>query len=254
MANTDDSWEKFGKADPYYGVLSHERFRQSNMTADARADFFKSGEAYVEFLFKTIRGHLEPDFSPRHALDFGCGVGRIAIPLAGRVAQVIAADVSPSMLSEAKRNCIEQGVDNLLLVNSNDILDGVPPALDFVHSFIVFQHIPTHRGMNILKKMLTLLTENGVGALHFTFARRASRVRILLQRACESIPLANNVANLLRGRPFSAPLMEMNYYDLNAILQLLYDDDCHDIHVRFSDHDGIVGALLLFKRRSIPHL
>ena len=91
MSNTDDAWEKFGKTDPYYGVLSHESIRLSKFAEDSHADFFLSGEEHVKLLFQTIREHVDPDFSPELALDFGCGVGRIAIPLARRVAKIIAA-------------------------------------------------------------------------------------------------------------------------------------------------------------------
>jgi tRNA/tmRNA/rRNA uracil-C5-methylase (TrmA/RlmC/RlmD family) len=89
MSNTDDAWEKFGKTDPYYGVLSHERIRLSKFAEDSRADFFLSGEEHVKLLFQTIREHVDPDFSPELALDFGCGVGRIAIPLARRVTKIM---------------------------------------------------------------------------------------------------------------------------------------------------------------------
>jgi SAM-dependent methyltransferase len=254
MANTDDSWNKFGKSDPYFGVLSDERYRQSGMTGDLRSEFFGSGERHVETVFATIRAHVDPGFSPRSALDFGCGVGRLAIPLARRIPKVIAADVSDPMLSEAARNCVEQGVDNIAFVRSDDALRGVPKDLDFIHSFIVFQHIPTPRGLAILKHMLGLLTENGIGALHFTFARHASRLRIFLHRTCGSLPFANNFYNLARGRRFSHPNMEMNYYDMNTILDALYEQGCHDVHLRFSEHDGFIGAMAYFKKRSIAPL
>jgi SAM-dependent methyltransferase len=251
MANTDDSWDKIGKADPYYGVLSHERFRRSSMVDDISLEFFKSGEEHVQRVFETVRAHIDADFSPQSALDFGCGVGRIAIPLARRITKVVAADVSGAMLSEAGRNCAEQNIDNVQLIKSDDTLSTVPSNLEFIHSFIVFQHIPTIRGLGILQHMLRLLADKGVGALHFTFARHASKYRIFLQRMRGSIPLANGFYNLLRGREFSHPYMEMNLYEMNRILDVLYQNGCHDLHIRFSDHDGFIGAMLYFKKRAL---
>src|SRR6202171_4412538 len=235
MGNTDDSWEKFGKDDPYYGVISHERFRRSAMGGNARVEFFKSGEEHVQGLFETIRAHIDADFAPRSALDFGCGVGRTAIPLARRVATVVAADVSDAMLSEAARNCAEQGVDNVKFIRSDDTLVAVASNVEFVHSFIVFQHIPTIRGLVILQHMLRLLADEGVGALHFTFTRRAAKYRILLRRIRTAVPLANGFYNLLCGRGFFHPNMEMNLYEINRILDVLYQSGCHDVHIRFSD-------------------
>jgi SAM-dependent methyltransferase len=254
MAKTDDSWDKFGKVDPYYGVLSDDRFRKSTMAGDARAEFFRSGEEHVEKVFDTIRKHIDSDFSPRSVFDFGCGVGRLAIPLARRVAHVTAADVSGAMLSEAARNCVEQNIHNIAFMKSDDTLDGLPSSIEFIHSFIVFQHIPTARGLAILNRLLELLVEDGIGALHFTFARHASRILTFLQRTCGSVPFANNFYNLARGKSFSHPHMEMNHYDMNKILDVLYRHDCHDVHVRFSNHGGFIGAMIYFRRRSIAPL
>jgi 2-polyprenyl-3-methyl-5-hydroxy-6-metoxy-1,4-benzoquinol methylase len=39
------------------------------------------------------------DFAPRRVLDFGCGVGRVTLPLARRVDAVVAIDIADSMLS-----------------------------------------------------------------------------------------------------------------------------------------------------------
>lgn len=254
MLNTDESWEKFGKSDPYFGVLSSERYRTAGLTDELRAEFFGSGERHVDTVFATIRDHLDPAFSPRSALDFGCGVGRLAIPFARRIPRVIAADVSDAMLSEAARNCVEQGVGNVAFVRSDDVLGSVPNGLDFIHSFIVFQHIPSARGFAILHHMLGRLAENGIGALHFTFTRHASWLRVLLQRVLEDVPFAVNFYNLARGRGFFNPDMQMRYYDLNRILDELYLCGCQDVHVRFSDHEHSIGAMIYFRKRLVTSL
>src|SRR5215813_8304094 len=141
MGNTDRTWKKLGEIDPYYGVLSHPRFRAAATEGEIRREFFMSGEDHVERVFATIRENLDPEFAPSRALDFGCGVGRVTIPLARRIAQVVAIDVSDSMLSEANKNCEEAGVRNVTLLKSDDGLGRLSGDFDFLHSFIVFQHI-----------------------------------------------------------------------------------------------------------------
>ena len=158
------------------------------------------------------------------------------------------------MLSEAAKNCVEQNVANVTLIKSNDRLDGMPSNIEFIHSFIVFQHIPVSRGLSILKKMLPLLASDGICALHFTFARRASNFRIFLQHMRDSIPFANGFYNLVSGRRFSYPHMQMNCYETSIILDALYTGGCRDIHVRFSDHNGFIGAMFYFKKRQIASL
>src|SRR5688500_636371 len=90
--DTDKEWEKFGKDDPYFGVLSDVSFRKGNLNPEAFERFFASGEEYVsDLLVRAVRFAGE-GFRPRSALDFGCGVGRLVIPLASRCARVVGVD------------------------------------------------------------------------------------------------------------------------------------------------------------------
>src|SRR5277367_1629330 len=101
--STDHEWEEWGRRDPYFGVLTHPRFRRANLTEAAKSEFFESGRLHVEYVMQVVRKHIDADFTPKRALDFGCGVGRILIPLAQVTQEVVGVDVSPSMLHEAKR-------------------------------------------------------------------------------------------------------------------------------------------------------
>src|SRR5262245_17464712 len=125
MGNTDKAWRRFGQIDPYFAVLSQPRFRTAAKEGETRRAFFTSGAEQIDRLFATIRENLDPEFAPRRALDFGCGVGRVTIPLARRVEQVVGLDVSDSMLEEAKKNCEEVGVRNVTLLKSDDSLENV---------------------------------------------------------------------------------------------------------------------------------
>ena len=57
-----------------------------------------------------ITRHVDPTFAPSRTLDFGCGVGRVAIPLARRFEHVVGLDVSPGMLTRAAEAAQRQGV------------------------------------------------------------------------------------------------------------------------------------------------
>jgi SAM-dependent methyltransferase len=252
MGKTDRAWERLGEIDPYYSVLSHPRFRAAANEGETRREFFASGEAHVEQLFAVIRENLDPAFAPRRALDFGCGVGRLTIPLARRVEQVTGMDVSDAMLTETTKNCHAAGVQNITLAKSNDRFDNVSGEFDFLHSFIVFQHIPVRRGEMIFGEMLRRLAENGVGALHFTYAIHASSWRKFLYNLSVTIPAAYRILNLAKGRSFSYPNVEMNSYNVNRLILRLQNHGCHRVHLRFSDHDGHRGVVLFFKKESLP--
>jgi SAM-dependent methyltransferase len=255
--DTDKTWEYFGKTDPYFGVLTYEGFRADKLAADAKSQFFDSGKRYVEFILGTVRDHLDPSLQLTRGLDFGCGVGRLTIPLASVCKSMVAVDVSESMLAEAAKNCREQGISNVTFVKSNDGLSAVSGPLDFVHSFIVFQHIPRDRGEALLKRLVELLQDDGIGVLHFTcsWSSKTSLARRLLTDAYKSVPLLYGVRNLLKGRPVGEPMMQMNQYDTNRLLRILQESGCHRVHVRFTETgyygQAFYGVILFFQKHRL---
>lgn len=256
-SKTDRDWEYFGKNDPYFGVLTHDGFKLDQLSADAKKEFFATGVRYVEDLLKTVREHLEPAFQSTRALDFGCGVGRLVIPLAGVCTSVVGVDVSESMLAVAEENCREMGLSNVTFVKGDDTLSRVSGSFDFVHSFIVFQHIRPERGVVILRRMIDLLPDDGIGVLHFTYsyATTVSLGRRLLKTTQEYIPIGYGLLNLMRGKSFREPLMQMNEYDVNQLLRILQESGCHEIHLRFTETSvrghPFYGVMLFFRKRQL---
>ena len=106
------NWTQFGQTDPYCAVVTDEKYRRGQLSADHLAEFFETGRRHVEWTFGMIHRHFQPDLRPRRALDFGCGVGRLVIPLAARCEQVVGADIAPGMLEEAKKNCTQRNITN----------------------------------------------------------------------------------------------------------------------------------------------
>jgi SAM-dependent methyltransferase len=244
----DEAWEAYGKRDPYFGVLADERYRSSRLDDRARAEFFRTGEEHVASVLATVRRRLDAEFRPSRALDFGCGVGRLLVPLAAICEEVVGVDVSESMLAEAHRNCERRAIDNVRLVRSDDGLTAVRGRFDLVHSVIVFQHIPPPRGLEILRALLEVLEDGGVGVLHFTFARRAPRLRRTVHWLRKRVPLVHGAVNLVQGRPFSYPMMQMNDYDLARVLEILQRAGVTESFVELTDHGGHLGAMLYFRK------
>jgi SAM-dependent methyltransferase len=251
---TDKDWEYYGKHAPYFGVLTDDRFKNENLDLDAKDAFFASGEKYTEFLFGLL-DEFALSFRPERSLDFGCGVGRLTLPLAGRSKEALGVDVAEGMLAEARENSRQRGLTNTSFVQGDDALSQVTGTFDLVHSFIVFQHIPPKRGEAIVKRMISLLRPDGVGALHFTYAfgSNSPLVRRLMVRAYKTVPLLFGLRNVVRGRPFNEPMMQMNEYSLNRLLRILEESGCHRVQVRFTETSAyrmpFYGALILFQKR-----
>src|ERR1044071_5001008 len=118
------------------------------------------------------------------------------------------------MLETARSNAKEQGVTNVTFVQGDDTLSAVTGSFDFIHSFIVFQHIPPKRGLEIFRRQVGLLKADGIGALHFTYsyAGTVSSGRKLLSAGQHRVPLVNMLTNLVKRRPLKEPPMQMNEY------------------------------------------
>lgn len=247
--NTDKAWERLGKTEPYFGVLSAPRFEQPGDTE--KREFFERGAQHVEWLSSMFH-ELGHELAPRRALDFGCGVGRVTIPLARISQEVVGADVSQSVLAEAQKNAAE--LSNVQFVGTDDTLSSLNGRFDFVHSYIVFQHIPPARGLRMVQILVDHLEEGGWAALHFVYAttappwwRAASWVR-------RNVPLAQGLTNVLRGNPIRRPYMQMNLYPLDRLFALLQQSGCHRVSTRFSRHGYFDGVMVAFQRGALPVL
>ena len=247
--NTDQDWECFAKKNPYWAVLTHDRFKNENMDNSARIDFLDSGEKYVDWIFKKINFYFDfnNNYSPRNVLDFGCGVGRLIIPLARRVNFVVGIDVSESMLKEASKNINESNIDNISLVKGDDELSKVVGKFDLINSFIVFQHIPTDRGYKLFSNLIERLENGGIGVLHFTYSK--SGCHLVKTKRLSIDYLVRNTRKVIRkltGR--ITPIMQMNSYSLNKILKILQEHGVNGIYIDFTNHDGNYGTILFFQK------
>ena len=254
--NPDKEWEKFGKYDPYYGVMTCDKFRKENLTEEHLNEFFQSGRDHVEYILETIRESISPGFSPSRALDFGCGVGRCVIPLAGVCPVVAGVDVSDAIMEEARINCARQSLTNVEFYKSDDDLSSVPGKYDLIHSTFTIQHIPRERGEKIFKRLVELLSDDGVGVVDFLVHRDGSPIAKTIGLLRKKVPLFNNLANIVHGKPFFEPLMEKNVYDLNRIIIMLHETGCGNLHIQSFRNGKHLEVLLFFRKRrdrTVPH-
>jgi ubiquinone/menaquinone biosynthesis C-methylase UbiE len=255
--NSDQTWEFFGRTEPYFAVLTRPEFKRSELNVEAKARFFESGTRYVDLVLQHVRETLDPSFRPTRALDFGCGVGRLSLPIARICQSVVGIDVSDSMIERARSNAAEFGITNATFVKGDDQLSAVSGTFDFLNSLIVFQHIPPARGEAILRALLRLLREDGVGALQFSYGFETSTPlwRQLLVRAYTKVPLLWSARNVVKRRPFSEPMMQMNEYDLNRLFCILHEAGCHLINTRFTETSSfghrLYGVILVFQKKQI---
>jgi 2-polyprenyl-3-methyl-5-hydroxy-6-metoxy-1,4-benzoquinol methylase len=218
IINTDRHWQRWGRQDPYYGVLAEHRFSAEQIEQN-RAEFFASGSDFIRDLLARFEHSWGP-LQRGRALDHGCGVGRLTLPLATAFEEVVALDVAPAMIEEANRNSERANVRNIAFVPADDRLSGASGQFDFVNSHLVLQHIPVRRGLPILLGLIDRVRPGG--GFHINVSVRTDEVPLrALYWASANIPGVKVWQNVSAGRAWNAPAMQMNNYPLGRIVAAL---------------------------------
>jgi SAM-dependent methyltransferase len=249
MLSTDKDWKKWGEKDPYFGVVSHPEFGAGSIEQN-REVFFNSGEKFIAEVLSQADRYFGGVQQRGSALDFGCGVARLIIPLARRFEHVDGLDVSALMLDEARKNCKLFAVENAKFHLTNGQIDGVhwPRRYDFVNSYIVLQHIPVRRGYAIINSLLGLLNDRGIAMLHVSTRRKHPPMRAAAYHIRNKVPFAGYALNILQRKPFLAPQMQMNEYDLARVLEIFSNHNMKEISLTIENHQGVETARLLAKK------
>ncbi len=240
----EETWEHYGKEDPYYGVITDEKFRNSNLNEELLDEFLESGNQYLKKIWIDIDKLNETDFFPQRSLDFGCGVGRITIPLALKSKEIVGVDISDTMLAEARKNSKIKGLTNLEFVKSDTELSKVNGDFDLIHTFIVIQHIPPKLGYLYFEQLLKRLRNGGIGVIHLTYKTEGS----FLSNIYRDFPFIYSLRRMIKGG--DKFLIPMYGYDLNKIFELLQLNSCHKCSVKFTYHDN-KGLILTFKKEKM---
>jgi ubiquinone/menaquinone biosynthesis C-methylase UbiE len=139
---------------------------------DARA-FFESGEEDYRRLVKPIL--TEMNFEPRGKcmVEIGCGAGRMTRVFAREFAHVDAIDISDEMQRRAKEYLQDFPNIRWILADGATLSGVTAESADFVFSYLVIQHLPSHAIANtLLREILRALKPGGVFLLQFNGARR----------------------------------------------------------------------------------
>jgi SAM-dependent methyltransferase len=241
--DTDADWRELGASQPYWGVLSHPDFRSENITPERVEAFYASGAFHIDPIVESL-SRLTGAAPSGRALDFGCGVGRLAEAMTTHASQVVGLDISPGMLALARAR-----------VSKVTYVDALPDGpFDWINSFIVFQHIPPARGVAILEDLLARLAPGGAVSLHLTIWRNKDKEwpREPAQPAPSGL---GRFFRTQRERLAAVRLpvghIHMYDYDLSRVVRLLNRAGVEEIHLISTDHDGHHGVIIL-GRKTVP--
>ena len=250
VRDTDDDWRKVARDDPYWGVLSSEKFKVENLDDQGKAEFFQSGEDLIGKLFGFIQVYIRKDFSPKRSLDFGCGVGRLLIPIARLSQEAVGVDIAPEMLRLAEESLRQFGIENASVATSDDELSEVTGTFDFINSYIVIQHIPPDRGYRLISQLLQRLEKGGIASLQLTYGKNK---RFRVHEGASSLYYRREGRMLFdlgveeSGHPVGT--ITMFDYDLNQIFAIISAHAGAPMLALPTEDDGHLGLHLIVAKR-----
>jgi cyclopropane fatty-acyl-phospholipid synthase-like methyltransferase len=121
--------------------------------------------SYEQEKFRATRQSLPRD-RYRSALEIGCGMGRLTLPHAAHFKEVVAVDISATMLKELNKKAEEEGLCNIQTFERQSSWDNGP--ISYAYSYLVFQHIADLCEIkNYLEKIAGCLKKNGIAQFQF---------------------------------------------------------------------------------------
>ena len=116
----------------------------------------------------TLLSWLPADMSGQRVLDAGCGTGALAIEAARRGAEVVAIDLSPTLVALARDRAPTALGSGSIDFRSGDMLD---PALGRFDHVVAMDSV-IHYGTEDAVAALSRLAQRTSGSINFTFAPR----------------------------------------------------------------------------------
>jgi SAM-dependent methyltransferase len=214
LAKIERSWTEMGAVRPHHSVMTEEQYRPRNLDKSLD-DFWRSGVAELE----TIDFHLEQlgcrELHDKTCVEYGCGLGRVTIPLATRFAVVHAYDISPTHLAGARERAAVAGRVNIQFhERGGGLLSPLEPC-DFFYSRLVFQHNPPPVIRELIRLALNALHPGGLAIFGVPVYLADYRFRI---------------EEYLRQPP--TPFIEMHCLPQREIFSLIAGAGCSLLEVR----------------------
>src|SRR6267154_5798909 len=154
-------WSRLGLARPHFSVLTHPKFLPDSLSSTTD-QFWNSGEHEAAMLRRVLARVGLHRTETMSCVEFGCGVGRVTVPLAAHFKRVHAYDISVNHLTLARERATHLRVTNIAFHEYSDRLQEDLALCEFFYSKIVFQHNPPIVITLLIRSALQCLLPNGI--------------------------------------------------------------------------------------------
>ncbi len=226
FTHIQQTWQHLGETEPYWSVLTAERFLQVNLQqSNALAEFYEKGRGDADRIFKTLERNGLDVGGGRSCLEYGCGLGRVTRWLADRFEVVYGFDISSAHLKLARANLEQLGAPSVDFRQICAVRDlEMLPKVDLVYSVIVLQHNPPPLIGYMIQKLLNALNPGGVALFQVPTYKLGYRFTLL-----------EYLASAATRRE-----LEMHVFPQKRVFELIRQTGCQVIEVL---EDGWTGGL-----------
>ena len=147
-------WEEMARLDPLWAILSAPEKRYGQWQLE---DFLRTGDEEITALMTSAKALGLPR-GRAHAVDFGCGVGRLTRALRPHFSSCHGIDISSKMLEMARELTPECDFRQ-----GNDLSSFPDGSADFIYSTLVLQHQPSEAdAARLIADMVRILAPGGL--------------------------------------------------------------------------------------------
>lgn len=228
---SDIEWKYWGRTDPLWAVATWRGKQADGPSRWDPGEFLQLGQSDFADVF---RHWTHYGLVSGRCVEIGCGAGRMTSQLAGVFASVLALDVSPDQIEQA-RKLLGTAADKVeFRVVSEPKIPAPDASQDAMFSCHVFQHFSDARGIRAyLEDTRRVLRSGGTVCFHLPVpgAHRSSQSFAWLWLR----NLAKKGLRLLGARR----LMEYHRYPVLTVLRMLQDLGYQEAELRlFAMHSN----------------
>lgn len=172
--NTPSYTHRRGEVEHYFDRTAAQTW--ARLTSDAPVSGIRATvRAGRDRMRATLLSYLPADLSGRRVLDAGCGTGAMAVELARRGAEVLAIDLSPTLVQLARERLPESLGMGRIRFTSGDMLDSALGEFDHVVAMDSLIHYRTEDAV----RALATLAQRTRGSMVFTYAPRTPLLTLM---------------------------------------------------------------------------
>lgn len=239
LSDLEKNWTEFGEKDPLWAISTADGKRGGKWEIN---EFFQTGNNEIEKIMRHVK-LLGIKIENNHALDFGCGVGRLTQAMANFFNVVDGVDISPSMIDLARK--YNQFGDRVRyhLNNKNDLSIFDDNSYDLIYTTDVFQHMSPQYMEGYITELLRVLSPEGL---------------LIFQLPSEHIKLSNKLKSLfglnrriysLYGKITHQPVMEYHLTPKRTVEAILVRNNAELIDA-VRDSRKIVISYVYYVRKN----